>query len=94
MNIENEFKEFLDENIDVGAAVLVGFSGGADSLALLHLLMHYSEKYRLTVHVAHVDHRWREESDKEAASLRDMVEGYGMTFHLKVLDPKKLTGNL
>jgi tRNA(Ile)-lysidine synthase len=44
--------------------------------------------------VAHVDHRWRSSSSSEAEMLKKIVEGQGILFHLEVLDPKSLEGNL
>ena len=41
--------------------LLIGFSGGPDSLALLHTLLSLKEN----IAIAHVDHGWREESGEE-----------------------------
>ena len=51
--------------------VLVGLSGGADSMALLHLLLHWPAE-GLQVSAVHIHHGLREESaDRDEAFVRD-----------------------
>jgi len=49
-----------------GETVLVAVSGGADSVALLSILAALAPAWRLTVHVLHVDHRLRADSEHDA----------------------------
>ncbi len=42
-----------------GDRVLIGVSGGPDSLALLHILHNLSYKYEFYLHIAHLDHKIR-----------------------------------
>lgn len=50
-----------------GETVVVGVSGGPDSLCLLHVLTQLKEDYRLTLHVAHLNHLIRgEEAEADA----------------------------
>lgn len=67
--------------------LLVAVSGGPDSLALLHLLTQCRQEFPLSIHVAHVDHRWRSSSRQEAAELKSLVRSWGLPFYLKTLDP-------
>ncbi|OKO93473.1 tRNA(Ile)-lysidine synthetase [Geobacillus proteiniphilus] len=49
-----------------GAAVIVGVSGGPDSLALLHVFLSLRDEWKLQVIAAHVDHMFRgRESEEE-----------------------------
>jgi len=57
--------------------VAVGFSGGADSTALL-LAMH-SMGYQVIAW--HVDHGWHVDSARQAAILREKVGAWGIEFH-------------
>lgn len=68
--------------------LLVGCSGGPDSKALLYLLFGCRKFYPLELHVAHIDHGWRDESSAEAELLRKEVEEHGVPFHLKTFSPK------
>lgn len=72
--------------------VLVAFSGGPDSQALLLALLPFKD--RLEIGVAHVDHKWRKESTEEAKMLQNQVEALGLPFYLKSLDPNEFTGNV
>jgi len=53
-----------------GETVLVGVSGGADSVALLTVLHALAPAWRLTLRVLHVDHGLRADSARDAAFVR------------------------
>ena len=54
-----------------GERVLVGVSGGADSITLLHILYRLSEKLNLTIGVAHLNHALRgKDADRDAEFVR------------------------
>lgn len=62
-----------------GDAVLVGVSGGADSVALLHVLVRLVPKFSLRLGIAHLNHGLRQEdSDRDAAFVADMAEKLGL----------------
>lgn len=58
--------------------VVVAVSGGADSVALLHLLIHLPRSLRLSLHVAHVDHALRPESADDAVFVRTLADRWGV----------------
>jgi tRNA(Ile)-lysidine synthase len=82
--IPSTIKKFLEKNYTPGRALLLGFSGGPDSLALLHLLLEWRSSLSLNLHVAHIDHRWRPESSSQAMKLQEVIEALGLPFHLHV----------
>lgn len=92
--MDDLFLKFLNSHCDWSRPVLIGLSGGPDSMALLHLLRECTQKKDLRIGVAHVNHCWRAESSYEAAQLEELVKNLGYSFHLKVLNPSELTGNL
>jgi tRNA(Ile)-lysidine synthase len=61
-----------------GETVLVAVSGGADSVALLHLLRSLSTELSLTLHVLHVDHGLRADSARDAAFVREIATRLGV----------------
>lgn len=69
---------FLEKNLTPDRPLLLGYSGGPDSKALLYALRDYPS---IQLHVAHVDHGWRQESAQEAKALQDEVQALGFPFH-------------
>jgi len=61
-----------------GETVLVAVSGGADSVALLHLLHELAPVWRLTLHVLHVDHGLRPDSAADGRFVRELGERLGV----------------
>lgn len=57
-----------------GEPVLVGLSGGPDSVALVHALVRLGH----AVTAAHLDHAWRTESAQDAAWVAERCAGWGV----------------
>lgn len=55
-------------------------------MALLHLLVEARETLDFSLHLAHVDHGWREESAQEAKALEKVAQYSGFPFHLHRLE--------
>ena len=62
-----------------GRTVVVGLSGGADSVALLFLLHQARDHLGIDLHAAHFDHRLRPGSEREASALRGWTESIGVS---------------
>ena len=65
-----------------GDRILVGVSGGVDSLALLHLLRFSPGLPDTGLVVGHLDHRMRAESDADALWVRGWAEAWGLECRL------------
>jgi tRNA(Ile)-lysidine synthase len=68
-----------------GETVLVGVSGGADSVALLATLLTLAPVWRLHVHVLHVDHRLRRDSAADAAFVQRLGARLGVSVDVSVV---------
>jgi tRNA(Ile)-lysidine synthase len=64
-----------------GETVLVAVSGGADSVALLHILRELAPTFSLALYVLHVDHGLREESVRDA----EFVQALGVRLEVPVV---------
>lgn len=74
-----------------GDSVLVGLSGGADSVALLHILLALSKKWKLRVGAAHVDHDIRGDSSiQDRCFCENLCNTQNIEFHWAEVDIPKL----
>jgi tRNA(Ile)-lysidine synthase len=74
-----------------GETVVVGVSGGPDSLCLLHVLNRLREGYGIELHVAHLDHRLRGlESEEDAAFVARLAEEWGLPATVEARDVPQL----
>jgi len=62
----------------MGNTVVVAVSGGADSVALLHLLADLRDEYALVLHVAHLNHRLRSDAGADAEFVRQTATKLGI----------------
>jgi len=73
--------------ITPGDSVLVGVSGGPDSVALLTILIARAEKLSINIAVAHLNHCLRgKESDRDEAFVRDLAAFHGLPLHVQQTD--------
>lgn len=93
-NLEAQVAKFLYSYCDFSKPVLLGLSGGPDSIALFHLLLAFKKQFSLMLHVAHLDHGWREESSKEANTLKDLVGSHRIPWHSMQIKTNEVKGNL
>ena len=79
-----------------GDRVLVGVSGGPDSMALLHLLGRVSSQWNLTLGVAHLNHCLRgAAADNDAETVRRAAKNLGYPYHAcraRVMRVKRMLG--
>ncbi len=65
--------------LEAGERVVVGVSGGPDSLCLLHVLTRLQPEYGLALHVAHLDHQLRgQESATDAEYVAGVAREWGL----------------
>ena len=83
MTLQNIPKGFVSPHklagTDTSASILIGFSGGADSSALLCMLNAYSKKNGCKLYAAHINHGIRgAEADRDEFFCRKAAETYGI----------------
>lgn len=76
--------------IEDGDKIVLGISGGPDSVCLLHILNRLKEKLDIELYVAHLNHQIRGiEAQKDALYVADICEKMGITYFLKSIDVPK-----
>ena len=79
-------KEFESHRyIEKQHKIIIGVSGGIDSVALLSL-MHSISKHKLIV--AHINHALRKDSDADMDFVRNLCDDLNITFYKTTLHPQ------
>lgn len=77
--------------LENGERVIVALSGGADSVALFHVLLALKDKLSLTIYACHINHLLRgEESFRDERFVRELCEKNGTELFVRRCDIKKL----
>lgn len=77
--------DFLNKLLTVNDTLVVGISGGPDSMCLLHVLISLREKYKLNIICAHINHGLRIESDEEKIFVEEYCKNNIIIFeYLKI----------
>ena len=84
MGLARDFTDHVVQRgfFTAGDRILVGVSGGVDSLALLHLLKFSPGLPDTVLVVGHLDHCMRAESDADALWVRGWAEAWGLECRL------------
>lgn len=69
--------------VEDGDKVVIGVSGGPDSMSLLNSLNNLKEKLNIKIYVAHINHMIRKEADEETEYVRNFCEKIGVEFFVK-----------
>jgi tRNA(Ile)-lysidine synthase len=78
--------------IQKGDKILIGVSGGPDSLALLLKLFSLKSKLGLTLHIAHLDHGLREDSKLDALFVKRWGQKLNLGVTIKQLPNQQVKG--
>ena len=88
-----DIQSFTEKELGVplaGQRLLAGFSGGADSTALLLALHYLSQKAGFSLFAAHLDHQLRPSSGMEAARCGAFCDALGVRLITRRADPASL----
>ena len=76
--------------IEPGDKIVIGISGGPDSVCLLHILSRLKEKIDIELYAAHLNHQIRGlEAQKDALYVSNICDKLGVTYFLKSIDVPK-----
>lgn len=84
---EEVLKTIKDNNlINEGDKIVIGVSGGPDSICLLHLLNNLKDTLKITIYVAHINHSIRAVADMETKYVQDFCKKIGVECFVKKED--------
>ena len=72
--------------IESGDTVIIGVSGGPDSICLLHVLNSIKDDLNFKIYVAHVNHMIRKEAEEEAEYVQDFCKSLGVECFIKKIN--------
>ena len=76
--------------IESGDKIVIGISGGPDSVCLLHILSRLKDKLDIELYAAHLNHQIRGiEAQKDALYVSEICDEMGITYFLKSIDVPK-----
>jgi tRNA(Ile)-lysidine synthetase-like protein len=76
--------------LSAGDTVVVGVSGGVDSLCLLSIMCELAPAYGVTLHVGHLNHLLRPEAAGEAITVQSLCEDWSVPCSVGALDVRAL----
>lgn len=76
--------------INEGDKIVIGVSGGPDSICLLHVLNSLKEELKIKLYVAHINHMIREVADSETEYVQNFCKDLGIECFVKKMDIIKL----
>lgn len=76
--------------IQSGDSIVIGVSGGPDSICLLHILNELKEELNLKIYVAHINHMIRKEADEETEYVKSFCKNIGVECFAQKIDVVKI----
>ncbi len=81
LNTQELNSEFLEQDFEREESVLIGLSGGADSVALTDMLVQLSETMELSLTACHINHQLRgAESDADCKFCEELCDKWEIPF--------------
>jgi len=72
--------------LEEGDKVVIGISGGPDSVALLHILLELQQRFKIILHLAHINHLLREEAKQEALFVKKLAQSLKLPLIMEEID--------
>lgn len=94
--IEEDFRATIRKHalIKKGDHVVIGLSGGPDSVCLFHLLLSIRESKQLILHPVHINHGFRPgAADEDQAYVEELTKAHGISCRSFVYDCNRLAAD-
>ena len=90
--LEQNFLDTIKENnlINKGDVIVVGVSGGPDSITLLTCLNKFKDYFEIKIICAHINHLIRKDSTEDEQYVENMCKNMGIKCYVKRTDVEKI----
>lgn len=80
--IINQVHQYISQHnlVPEHSKIIVGLSGGPDSVFLLHLFAEYHRQGKIELRAVHLDHQWRPDSSKDVEFCRQLCDSLSIEF--------------
>jgi len=72
--------------IQSGDKIVLGVSGGPDSISMLNILNEIKEQFKFEIYVAHINHMIREEAEDDEIYVQNYCKKNNIEFYVKRID--------
>ena len=79
--------------INANDKIVLGVSGGPDSLFMLNILNNLKEQLQIQIVVAHVNHKIREEADDDEQFVKELCKKINVEFYSKRIEVETYANN-
>ncbi len=86
--------KYLQNKIKDNSIIVIGTSGGPDSMCLLYILKELKLSKKLKIIAAHINHNLRKESDEEAKFVKNICDKYDVLYECLELNDLRKKNNL
>lgn len=85
MNLFERINAFIERHklIPPHTTIIVGISGGPDSVFLTHYLLSLRETIPFDLAVAHLNHGWRASADHDEQFCKELAQQFGLPFFVQ-----------
>ena len=77
--------------IENGDSIVIGVSGGPDSICLLNVLNELKNELNFKIYVAHINHMIRKEADEETEYVKSFCKNIEVECFVKRIDLIKIS---
>ena len=82
-----------EEMVKTGDKLVLGVSGGPDSIAMLHILNELKKEMKFEIVVAHINHMIRKEAKEDEEYVKEKCKQMQVEFYSKSIDVLKIANN-
>ncbi len=89
--LEQKIHNILASHLSTFPTIIVGVSGGPDSVFLLEILNKFYKNFTKKIIVAHINHQLRKDAKRDELFCRDLAKNHNNKFITKTINIKSLS---